>query len=173
MRFLLNILVVLLVFTSCQDIDRVKKPDNLIPKGKMADILVELSLLQGAKSSNRGALEQTGLHPRSYIWERFDIDSIQFTESNNYYSANYREYEEIYKEVKARVDAMKVKYDTLMAVEKRKRDALGVNPEDSLEQVREQQFRDSILALSEQPRGSLTEPVSADSIPSDTIEDLD
>lgn len=171
MRFLLSILVLLLLLSSCQDINEVDKPDNLISKEKMADILVELSLLQGAKSSNRMAFEQTGIHPRSYVWERFDIDSVQFVESSNYYSANYREYEEIYKRVQARLEQLKIKYDSITSEERKINDSLRkADPEELIELKEEQSFRDSILGLTPEPRKQLLEPVS-DSIFNDTVED--
>lgn len=167
MRFPLGILLLVLALVSCQDVHRMEKPDNLIPEDKMADVLLEMSLVQGAKSTNRNEFEQKGLEPQTYIWEKFNIDSLQFVESNNYYSENYDEYEDIYLEVQARLEVLQGKYDTLRELEQKRLDSIrALDPQDSLEQAREEQYRDSILNLPIEEGSLAPQPVSSeDSIP--------
>ena len=49
MKYSSVIIILLLGLVSCQDVERMEKPEDLIPKDKMADVLLEMSLLQGAK----------------------------------------------------------------------------------------------------------------------------
>lgn len=167
MRQLSVILIILVSLVSCQDVKRMEKPEDLIPKDKMADILVEMSLVQGAKSANRRLFEETGLKPKAYLWERFDIDSLQFVESNNYYAENYDEYQDIYLEVQQRLEVLQVKYDSLREIDQRKQDSIrALDPQDSIEREREERFRDSILKLPVRQGTLLPDPVSSE----DTIQ---
>ena len=161
MRTFLLLLILLVSLASCQDVERMEKPDDLIPHDKMVDVLVELSLLQGAKTANKSMYQQMGMSHGKYVWERFDIDSLQFVESSNYYAENYDEYEDIYLEVQSRLEAIRVKYDSLREIEQRIQDSIrNLNPEDSLERIWEKKFRDSILSLPIDEGTILPEPVS-------------
>lgn len=131
MRYIAIILLVVF-FGSCQNRERAKKPQDLIPQDKMVDILTEISLVHGARSYNKQMLEQTGLNPDTYIWEKFDIDSAQFARSNLYYTSNYQQYQQIYDRVKLRLENMKMIYDSLREEEERRRDSLRAQPGDSL-----------------------------------------
>ena len=161
MKYLFLILILSLL--SCQDVNKMEKPDDLIPKDKMADVLLEMALLQGAKSADRRAFEETGLKPESYIWERFDIDSLQFVESSNYYAENYSEYQKIYLEVQQRLEVLQVTYDSLREIEQKKEDSIkALDPQDSIERAREEEFRDSILRQPVDERTLLPDPVSSE-----------
>ena len=167
MRYRCVILIFLISLVSCQDVKRMEKPENLIPKDKMADVLLEMSLVQGAKSANRRSFEETGLQPEKYIWEHFGIYSLQFVESNNYYAENYDEYQDIYQEVQQRLEVLQAKYDTLREIEQRKQDSIrALDPQDSIERAREERFRDSILRLPVEEGTLMPEPVSSN----DTIQ---
>lgn len=161
MRSFLLLLIILVSLVSCQDVKRMEKPDDLISHDKMVDVLVELSLLQGAKTANKSMYQQMGMNHGEYVWNRFGIDSLQFVESSNYYAENYDEYEDIYLEVQSRLEVIRVKYDSLREIEQRIRDSIrNLNPEDSLERIREKKFRDSILSTSFDEGTILPEPVS-------------
>lgn len=113
---------------SCQDIDRVEKPDNLIPETKMVDVLTELSLLHGARSYNRALMEEKGIDPYPYLANKFGIDSTQLVRSNEYYAQNYKQYKRIYDSVKVRLEGLVVRYDSLRELEKQKDDSLRFSP---------------------------------------------
>lgn len=106
----------------------------------MVDVLTELSLVQGARSYNRQMLEQAGLKPREYIWNKFDIDSLQFARSSDYYARNYVQYQRIYDRVKVRLEGLKDTYDSIRAEEERVRDSILAERE---------RVRDSVLTINE------------------------
>ncbi len=130
-----------MILISCQDLDKTEKPDNLIPEEKMVDVLTELSLVHAAKNYNKYKLEQTGIKPDRFVFEKYDIDSIQFEQSSNYYSDQYVVYERIYDSVRGRIKILKSKYDALREVEIKKEDSLKRLQKDSL------QMMDSIMAI--------------------------
>lgn len=118
---------------SCQDVERTEKPDDLIPEEKMVEVLTELSLLHAARNYNKNLLEETGLNPTTHLWNKYDIDSLQFVRSSDYYSENYRQYEQIYDQVKERLELLKVTYDSIREEEERIQDSLKAQePQDSI-----------------------------------------
>ncbi|TBW30084.1 DUF4296 domain-containing protein [Gramella sp. KN1008] len=127
------ILLLLVVFSvSCQDLKKTEKPDDLIPEDKMIEVLTELSLLHAARNYNRSKLEETGIRPEEYIYEKFNIDSLQFERSNNFYAEQYTDYERIYDSVKVRIQRMKTRLDSLREVEVKREDSIKMAEKDSL-----------------------------------------
>ncbi len=122
-RFLVYILISFFVL-SCSDIDKPKKPDNLISKSKMIDIITDISLVNAAKGVNKNLLNKKGINPQKYIFQKYTIDSIQFAENSNYYAYDVKEYEDIYLQVKQRLEAQKAKYQELEEKEKKEKDSI-------------------------------------------------
>ena len=90
----------------------------------MVEVLVDISLFHGARTYNKSILEAKGIDQEDYIWERHNIDSLQFARSHNYYSENFEIYEAIYDSVQSRLDFLRVKYDSLRMQEERRLDSL-------------------------------------------------
>ncbi|MFD2517085.1 DUF4296 domain-containing protein [Salinimicrobium flavum] len=133
MRYLF-VLLFLLILSGCQDIHKSEKPGDLISEDKMVEVLTDISLLHGARSYNRSLMEEKGIKPEKFIYEKHGIDSLQFLKSSNYYAENYKQYQNIYGRVKERLEALKVEYDTIRIREERKRDSIrALQPKDSLE----------------------------------------
>lgn len=122
-----KIILVLFLFLSCKNNKVIKpeKPDNLLSEKQMVDIIYDMSIMSGAKGVNKKLLEKEGINPETYIYELHNIDSIQFAESNNYYTYDLETYERVYAKVKRKLEADKVKFDTLVSIEKRKRDSIN------------------------------------------------
>lgn len=124
MKQIVYILFFIIFFSSCQNVERSEKPADLIREDKMVEVLTEVSLLNSARNFNKRLFEETGLTPEEYIYEKFDIDSLQLERSNNYYAENYNRYEKIYSEVKENLEKMKVKLDSIRDEEIRVRDSI-------------------------------------------------
>lgn len=85
--------VILVLFTlSCSDVEKSPQPENLFSKDKMAALITDLYLVEGAISSNKGAYLKTGVQPSSFLYEKYDMDSITFQENLNYYTDRVEEY---------------------------------------------------------------------------------
>ena len=65
----------------------------------MIDILYDMSLISVSKGINKRILENNGMKPKKYILKKYNIDSIQFVVSNDYYSKDLEIYLSIYEEV--------------------------------------------------------------------------
>lgn len=135
MKYFICLILSAFMLISCQDVKRSSRPSDLIAPDKMVDVLTDLALLQGARSYNKTMLEETGIKPAEYLWERHDIDSLQFVRSNDYYAENYRTYQEIYNRVKLRLENYKEKYDSLRVIEEKRLDSLreeGIDLRDTI-----------------------------------------
>lgn len=127
------LLLFLIFLVSCQDLKKTEKPKDLIGEAKMIDVLTELSLLQAARNFNKQKLEDTGINADTYIYEKFDIDSLQLQRSIGWYSEQYTQYERIYDSVKIRVQFMKNKLDSLREIELKIEDSIRQAKNDSLQ----------------------------------------
>ncbi|RKS01399.1 DUF4296 domain-containing protein [Flavobacterium sp. 102] len=98
-RFIL--IGLLLAFIGCNH--TIDKPDNLIEKDKMIDILYDISLLEAIKSQNiSGGISNNNAN--TYLYKKYKIDSIQFAQSNKYYASDIEEYKKMFEEVKSRLE---------------------------------------------------------------------
>ncbi len=90
-------LLILIIFCSCGFVnDENLVPDNLIAEEKMVDILYDMSLISVSKGINKRILENNGMKPKKYILKKYNIDSLQFVLSNEYYSKDLERYLKIY-----------------------------------------------------------------------------
>lgn len=95
---------------SCYGIEKPKKPENLMSKDKMVDVLVELALVSSAKGINKRELENKGIVPDTFVYKKHKIDSTIFANSNNYYAYDIDEYSQIYKDVRDSLESLRIFY---------------------------------------------------------------
>ena len=107
--------------------------ENLISEDKMVDILFELKIVNGVQGANKKLMDLRLENPVKHIFEKYDIDSVQFESSNGYYSRNLSIYTRIYDRVKQRLEAKKKDLQQVLEIEKRKTDSLRKIKKDSME----------------------------------------
>lgn len=115
---------ILILLVSCQGIAPMEKPDNLIPLEKMEDIVYDLTIINAARGYNIQLFSQTGLKPESHIFEKYDIDSLQYATSIVYYSADVEEYKQLIMKVQQRVAGEFKVVDSINKEEKRIKDSI-------------------------------------------------
>jgi hypothetical protein len=113
----------LVLFSSCNK-DLVEKPDNLIDKSTMIDIMYDMSLLNALKYQNSNSLYSNNVNPKTYVYKKYKIDSLQFVKSNAYYAADYREYKKMFDALNDRLKNEKAKADSVIKKEEKKAAAL-------------------------------------------------
>lgn len=116
-RFLTYLSIVLLV-TACYQFKEPKKPENLISKENMVNVLIDAKIIGSANMANKRIMENHGVNLKTYVFEKHNIDSLQFALSNEYYTFHIKEYEDIYNKVKDSLEALKVFYKELEKTEK-------------------------------------------------------
>lgn len=105
--------LMILLFWSCNDKVTYEKPEDLIGKEKMTDLLYEMHIAIGTSNLRNIHLEKNRNY-LSLVYEKYGIDSTQFATSNLYYTSNIIEYEEIYEEVERRLDTLKNYHQAIM-----------------------------------------------------------
>lgn len=120
-RFFTIVLISILLI-NCTSNTIIKKPDNLIPKKEMVDLLTDLLLASGAENVKNLQLKRK-VNYFPLVFEKYNIDSTQFKESNYYYSTKVDEYNEIIREVETRLEMLLKKVEG----EKKLKDSLANN----------------------------------------------
>ena len=145
------IVVLCLLVVACNGNDKPKKPDNLISKDKMAEVLYDLYVINAAKGVNRKLLEASGFMPETYVLTKHSIDSLQFADSNMYYAFDTEVYEAIVAKVKERLEKEKVEFEALQKTEakaaKRRRDSLNrikVRTKDSIKKLDKKYYKKAL-----------------------------
>lgn len=100
-----------------------KKPDNLISKSDMINILIDSKLISSASSANKKIMKNHGLDNDTYLFEKYGIDSLQFALSNEYYAYKIKDYEEIYTAVTDSLKKLELQF-TEVKKEEDKQDSL-------------------------------------------------
>lgn len=119
-----------IILTACSNNIEVQKPKKLIEEETMENILYDLALLQALKGHSPKELAKNEVDPKTYIYQKYKIDSLQFVENNRYYSADVQNYMSMFSKVIERLDkekkAMKeiVKKET-EAKQKKMRDSIA------------------------------------------------
>ncbi len=108
MNKLQRIIILCLVFSCNNTPDQnTKPPENLISKEKMVDIIYDMTLINVAKGVNKSILENNGIIPEQYLFNKHSIDSMLFAKSNEYYSYDLKTYQTIYDNVKIKLEKNK------------------------------------------------------------------
>ena len=90
-------LLIIVLIIGCSD----NVPDNLINKEKMENIIFDIMILNA--SSGFDLKVDKNLLSDEFIYKKYNIDSLQFFESELYYSKNPKDHYEIYAKVKIRI----------------------------------------------------------------------
>lgn len=124
MRFLLCIIVVFVLVTACQSIQEPEKPENFIPQEKMERILYDVALINAARGYSVQRLKKNNVSPDTYIFEKYNIDSLQYAKNTAYYSANIDRYKSMHSAVEKDVLAMSDSLKLILEIRKKEEDSL-------------------------------------------------
>ena len=99
-------------------------PENLISEDKMADILLELMIINSVNGGNKKILEKHINQPIKYVFDKHKVDSTQFEISNNYYSRNIDIYNSIYDRVFENLEVLEKSTQKQIEIDKIKTDSI-------------------------------------------------
>lgn len=105
MKKLVYILLAVLA-VACSD-NTAPKPDKLLDKDEMADILYDIALIQAIKSYQPALLDSSNVNTHTYIYKKYSIDSLTFAQNHLYYASDIEGYEKIQKKVTDRINKNK------------------------------------------------------------------
>ena len=131
----------LILFFGCNEV-LIEKPENLIPKDKMVLILKDMAVINAAKNSNVRIFLKNKIDPTKLIFKKYDIDSLQFVQSDKYYVSKPVLYQEIYQEIDTlleiqnkEVTALKKISDSIVKAEKKAKNIEKNRVKDSLSKI--------------------------------------
>ncbi|MBF4465901.1 DUF4296 domain-containing protein [Flavobacterium sp. LC2016-12] len=119
MKNFVFIILVLFLSVSCKK-ELVKEPKRLIEKGKMIDIMYDLSLMDAMKYQNPLSLDSIDADPKKFILKKYKVDSLQFAQSNIYYAADYDTYKDMFDEISKRLAVQQQAADSIVKIEEKK-----------------------------------------------------
>jgi len=105
-------LIFIAVFTLIISCKEEKKPARLIEKDVMVKIIYDLSVLQAIKYQNPTSIDSFKINARDFVYKKYKVDSLQFAQSNIYYSSNGEQYKEMFSQVVGRIKAEKTSADS-------------------------------------------------------------
>ena len=147
------ICIFLFLFSCGFPVEKKEVPDNLISEEEMINILYDMSLISVSKGINKRILENNGMKPKKYILKKYDIDSLQFVSSNEYYSKDLERYLSIYEEV---LNKLEVNREFIV---------------DSIENYKKERAKRSLEINKENPKNNkLKKPKSSSNINSNFLE---
>jgi len=122
MRYFTKIMVFLLLLAGCQDVKYPEKPENLLSKEKMVQMLADAYIGNASRSNrvNNRVLRTNGVHLDSILYKKHQVDSLTFAESNAYYASNLDVYTEIISEVEKLLLTKKAGVDSILKFDKKK-----------------------------------------------------
>lgn len=104
-----------LLVASCTSNTMYKKPDDLISKKQMIDLLTDLYLSSGTTNIKNINLENK-VDYTPLIYEKYKIDSNRFKRSNFYYTSRIDDYDVILEAVSNNLTALKKTNDSLNTI---------------------------------------------------------
>lgn len=115
MKFVLNIVLIAMVFAGCQDVKYPEPPENLLPKEKFVQILADAYVANASRSRsvNNRILRTKGIQLDSLLYNKHQVDSLSFAESNAYYASNLDVYTQIILDVEKLLTEKKARIDSL------------------------------------------------------------
>lgn len=116
--------IMILFFFGCQNLQKPEKPKDLIPEDTMISILTEAYLANASQSVRNQAIFAESIDLDSIIYTKFNIDSIQFKKSNDYYSFDFNTYLDMLKKVENNLMQYEKRIDSLREAQIRKKDEI-------------------------------------------------
>lgn len=146
MKRILNIgmlLLIALMISNCQEVQKPEKPENLLSKEMMVDILTDCYINNAARNINFVKFKDSKIKLDSMIYRKHNIDSLQFAQSNAYYSLEFNTYSYILSQVEVRLLEIQKRTDNIVKKEN-KSDSLKTDPNLLIESVDTNTIQDSI-----------------------------
>ena len=105
-----GIIFLSLFFANCTSNTILEKPKDLIPKEQMVELITDLFIASEAKGIKNENLERK-INYSPLIFEKYQIDSSRFKESNLYYTSKIDEYNDILIEVDKRLKLLITQFE--------------------------------------------------------------
>ncbi|MGG7034040.1 MAG: DUF4296 domain-containing protein [Flavobacterium sp.] len=113
MKKIIVLLAILVFLAGCNETS-VEKPKNLIPEEKMVEILYDMALFEAITVSQPASIQERELKPDTFIFKKYQVDSLQFSTSNKFYASDVNLYAKIFDKVGKRLESKLKETDSLI-----------------------------------------------------------
>lgn len=121
----------LVFITSCQNVEKIEKPEKLLSKSEMKDLLYDMVLLDAASGVNEKRLKDLDIKMFDFLSKKYKLDSIELKQNIQYYNMKFDDNFEIYEQVKDSISRLEQSYDSitkardsLKKLERKRRDSI-------------------------------------------------
>ena len=99
-----KIFILLILTTSCSDQN---SPTDLMSEEQMVDFLLDINIINSSRAyRNNSDLNYYNIND-TFLYKQHNIDSIQFVNSNSYYSSKPKKYLKIYSQLQKKMRSIK------------------------------------------------------------------
>lgn len=109
--------MITIVLVSCSE-RPIPKPENLLSREVMEEIVYDLAVLQAAESHKPQVLTDNKIEIKQFIYKKYNIDSLTYFQNYKYYASDIKAFKKIYKHVNERIQNQKNAIDTLIVGKK-------------------------------------------------------
>lgn len=121
----------LVFITSCQNVEKIEKPEKLLSKSEMKDLLYDMVLLDAASGVNEKRLKDLDIKMFDFLSKKYNLDSNELKQNIQYYNMKFDDNLEIYEQVKDSISRLEQSYDSitkardsLKKLERKRRDSI-------------------------------------------------
>ena len=109
--------LLIFAFAACNSKTEIPRPEKPIEKEVMEKILYDLAVLQALKSYSPEKLTKNSINSKTYIYQKYKIDSLQFAQNSKYYASDIEAYKLMYQKVSDKLILEKKNIDTIISRE--------------------------------------------------------
>lgn len=113
----LALLFILIIASACRQGDVVEEPERLMSEDDMVNALYDIAVLQAMRSQGINSLRENKVDPKAYIYKKYNVDSLTFSQNHRYYASRLEQYEQMQKRVKEKIQAEKSKLNPVAKVQ--------------------------------------------------------
>ena len=119
-----KIFILLILIMSCSNQDG---PSNLMSEQQMVDFLLDINIINSSRAyRNNSDLNYYNIKD-TFLYKKHNIDSLQFVNSNKYYSSNPKQYLRIYSNLQKKMRFIKDSIEIELNKETKKiKDSLSI-----------------------------------------------
>ena len=108
------IIILFLFLFSCLNHKKTNPPEDLIEQELMSKIMLDVMLMKNINRNGYAIKEKRNILVDQYILLKYGVDSLQFNQSQDFYSKNPKEYAYIFEMVQSKLIKLR---DSLQKIE--------------------------------------------------------
>jgi len=143
MKVFLVVLLVPLLFFSCEKKEKSFEPYCKLTEAEMINVMVDFSLVKSMKSLARKDLKDSGIKPYEYLFTKHGVDSIVIRENLKYYNLDYEKAKKLFDTVSVVINTRSEKLQLIIdEMEKDSEEGEDKSDEDDNEEEVEEELED-------------------------------